>query len=217
MLGQPHVVPDVNRSIPWEDSSSGDTIAFLSSLKKAQSPWFSLVMNCCLRAGSTTGIGRGYLLTFKGNLGPVLRMAETPRFLFFSRFCRSHRMGDVEKNLRRRGAALISAKAGVRKSGRSNLCGDACGMERVIVLNRPGRRRLPHRQPLSSADLLRSLPTHATPMLLSVSFVETGSRGPLVVRVGRRVVKTRRSKGRDQRHTPNCQPFAKTAVVIKMQ
>ena len=154
MLGQPHVVPDANRSIPWDDSSSGDTIAFLSPLKKAHSPWFSLVMNCCLRAGSTTGIGKGYLLTFKGSLGPVLRMAETPRFLFFSRFCRSHWTGDVEKNLLRRGAALMSAKAGVRKSGRSNLCGEAWGMERVVILNTPGRRRLPQQQPLSSSDCL---------------------------------------------------------------
>jgi hypothetical protein len=61
-------------------------MAFRSSLKKPQSPCSGLTGKLFRVAGSLTGRGRSYLETESGTLGPVRLIAETPRFLFFSRF-----------------------------------------------------------------------------------------------------------------------------------
>lgn len=75
-------------------------MAVRSSLKNPQRPWSSRVLNSLRKGGSQTGSGSGYLDTERGTRGPVRRMAETPRDLFFSRLRRRiWGAGVVEKGL----------------------------------------------------------------------------------------------------------------------
>ena len=60
-------------------------MALRSSLKNAHRPCWGLTGNRLL-SGFLTGRGSSYLDTESGVLGPVRLIAETPRFLFFSRF-----------------------------------------------------------------------------------------------------------------------------------
>ena len=74
------------------------------------------------------------MFTFSGTLGPVLRMAETPLCLFFSRFCRSHWADELENDFLDTMVILVTANAGVRKRGRSSVREGVANIVRVAIL-----------------------------------------------------------------------------------
>ena len=74
------------------------------------------------------------MLTFSGTLGPVLRMAETPLCLFFSRFCRSHWADELENDFLDTMDVLVKANAGARKRGRLSVGGGVANIVRVAIL-----------------------------------------------------------------------------------
>lgn len=108
---------------PCAASDVGVLIAVLSMLKKSQRPWYLSTLILERRSGSITGWGKGSLDTDRFFLGPVLRSAETPRFLFLSPvfFCRGivvencARWFDIHDRKHRDGARKIGGCSASRK------------------------------------------------------------------------------------------------------
>lgn len=73
-------------------------MAVFFSLKNPHNPWSSRALNSLRRGAAQLGSGSGYLEIERGTRGPVRRMAETLRDLFFSRLrLRIWGVGVVEK------------------------------------------------------------------------------------------------------------------------
>ena len=86
-------------SIPFAFSCSNVLNALRSLLKKPHSPWFGSTWIFVLLSGSSTGRGSGCFDIEFPYLRPVLRRADSPLWLFPSRFflARTERAAVVEK------------------------------------------------------------------------------------------------------------------------
>ena len=107
-----------------------------SALKNPQRPWFGFVSKSFTRLGSLsagTGSTSTVFITFKGRLGPVLRMAETPLFLLWSLVSFTHRAEEAQKDLLSIFVVRNSAKAGVRKRGSSKARCEMAIVGRVAI------------------------------------------------------------------------------------